>query len=44
VLDDDELGDLLAHLAPREAAMRVVTRAIEAGSRDNATAIVIRVS
>lgn len=43
VLDDDELGDLLDHLAPREAAEHVVRRAIDAGSRDNATAIVIRV-
>jgi len=44
VIDDDELGDLLRHLAPREAAAHVVTRAIEAGSRDNATAIVVRAS
>jgi serine/threonine protein phosphatase PrpC len=44
VLDDDELGDLLAQLSPREAAHHVVTRAIDVGSRDNATAIVIRVA
>ncbi len=42
VLDDDELGDLLGHLPPRDAAKHLVARAIEAGSRDNATAIVVR--
>lgn len=43
VLDADELADLLTHLSPREAARHVVARAIDAGSRDNATAIVVRV-
>lgn len=42
VLDDDEIAETLALFAPRDAADLLVQRAIEAGSSDNVTAIVVR--
>ncbi|MEO7155937.1 MAG: serine/threonine protein phosphatase, partial [Vicinamibacterales bacterium] len=42
VLDDGRIGGILAsHDEPRQHAERLVTEAIAAGSRDNATALVV---
>lgn len=40
-IDEDEIADILARLDPEAAARTLVARAAEAGSTDNATAIVI---
>lgn len=44
VLGDDEIRDAILELSPRVAAECLVARALEAGSRDNATAVVVRAS
>lgn len=44
MLDDDAIGRVLAEVAdPRDAADRVVRAAVEAGGKDNATAVVVDV-
>ncbi|WP_028472731.1 PP2C family protein-serine/threonine phosphatase [Nocardioides alkalitolerans] len=44
MIDDDEIGRILADSPdPRDAAERVVAAAVEAGGRDNATAVVVDV-
>lgn len=41
-LQDDELGRVAVEGAPRQTSSRLVRRAIELGTQDNATAVVIR--